>query len=144
VETNIILVIDHVIPVAKGGLNDPANLVSSCDECNSGKSDKVLSDSDVLKRTLAEVEKLQEICGVKKSELSIPGYSRVYYCAAIVRNRFNRFGTDYKLIALLKNALREGVPISEIEETCKTIRSYYEIEKNIEALIIGADSEVAV
>lgn len=32
------LTVDHVIPIALGGGNEPANLVTACDECNSGKS----------------------------------------------------------------------------------------------------------
>lgn len=36
------LVIDHVNPVANGGTNDIDNLVTSCFECNSGKSNKSL------------------------------------------------------------------------------------------------------
>lgn len=36
------LQIDHVIPIAKGGKDEEANLVTSCFECNNGKRDKVL------------------------------------------------------------------------------------------------------
>jgi tetratricopeptide (TPR) repeat protein len=36
------LVIDHLIPVAKGGTDDFDNLITSCDDCNSGKSDKLI------------------------------------------------------------------------------------------------------
>lgn len=32
------LTIDHVIPVALGGTDDPSNLVTACDACNSGKT----------------------------------------------------------------------------------------------------------
>ena len=35
------LVIDHMIPVSKGGTNDEANLLTSCEACNGGKSDKM-------------------------------------------------------------------------------------------------------
>ena len=31
------LVIDHILPVSKGGTNDIENLTSSCEECNIGK-----------------------------------------------------------------------------------------------------------
>lgn len=31
--------VDHIIAVAKGGLNDPANLTTACTECNFGKRD---------------------------------------------------------------------------------------------------------
>ena len=32
------LTIDHVVPVALGGADDPGNLVAACRDCNSGKS----------------------------------------------------------------------------------------------------------
>ena len=35
------LTVDHVIPLALGGTDDPSNLVASCAECNSGKSSTV-------------------------------------------------------------------------------------------------------
>lgn len=33
----MVLVIDHVTPVVQGGTNDPANLITSCFDCNAGK-----------------------------------------------------------------------------------------------------------
>lgn len=36
----VILHVDHVIPVSKGGTNDPENLVTACADCNMGKSNK--------------------------------------------------------------------------------------------------------
>jgi len=36
------LEVDHVEPVAGGGDNDPRNLVTACNRCNGGKSDKPL------------------------------------------------------------------------------------------------------
>lgn len=38
----VTLVIDHLVPVSKGGTDDINNLVTSCDDCNSGKSDKLI------------------------------------------------------------------------------------------------------
>jgi hypothetical protein len=35
----IALVLDHVIPVSKGGTSDESNLVTCCVECNQGKAD---------------------------------------------------------------------------------------------------------
>lgn len=32
------LTVDHVVPVALGGTDDPTNLVTACADCNSGKS----------------------------------------------------------------------------------------------------------
>lgn len=39
------LCLDHIIPVAKGGTDDEANLITSCVDCNSGKSDKLLEQA---------------------------------------------------------------------------------------------------
>jgi hypothetical protein len=40
----VILEIDHVIPVSKGGTNEFENLVTSCFECNRGKSNGLLNN----------------------------------------------------------------------------------------------------
>lgn len=37
---DVVLEIDHKIPVSKGGTNDFDNLVTSCFDCNRGKSNK--------------------------------------------------------------------------------------------------------
>lgn len=37
-ETGAGLTVDHVIPVALGGTNDPQNLVAACVKCNAGKA----------------------------------------------------------------------------------------------------------
>lgn len=37
------LVVDHVVPVADGGSDDPDNLVAACVECNAGKADRPLT-----------------------------------------------------------------------------------------------------
>lgn len=44
---DVILEIDHVIPVVKGGTNDIHNLVTACFECNRGKSKKIIDASSV-------------------------------------------------------------------------------------------------
>jgi hypothetical protein len=35
---DVVLTIDHVLPVALGGTDDPTNLVAACKDCNAGKS----------------------------------------------------------------------------------------------------------
>jgi hypothetical protein len=44
---NAVLEIDHVEPRAKGGTDAPTNLVTACESCNSGKTDKPL-DAPVI------------------------------------------------------------------------------------------------
>lgn len=40
----VVLVVDHINPVANGGDNDPLNLTTSCYECNAGKGKTQLAD----------------------------------------------------------------------------------------------------
>lgn len=56
----IVLELDHIKPVAKGGSNEIMNLVTSCFDCNRGKSDRALSDSSVVSKQRAQLEELQE------------------------------------------------------------------------------------
>jgi hypothetical protein len=42
----VVLTIDHVVPVSKGGTNDESNLVAACWECNAGKSARVLGGQE--------------------------------------------------------------------------------------------------
>ena len=57
---DVILEIDHIKPVAKGGTNDILNLVTACRECNRGKTDKELSDDSSVKVQKQQLDLLQE------------------------------------------------------------------------------------
>jgi hypothetical protein len=37
------LVVDHIIPIAENGTNDPENLITSCEACNQGKAAKIIA-----------------------------------------------------------------------------------------------------
>ncbi len=47
---DVILHLDHIKPVSKGGNNGILNLVTSCQSCNAGKSDVELSDDSAVKK----------------------------------------------------------------------------------------------
>jgi hypothetical protein len=57
---DVILEADHVHPRAKGGTDDVLNLVTSCKDCNSGKRDRLLSETAVIDKQRAQLEELQE------------------------------------------------------------------------------------
>jgi hypothetical protein len=68
-----ILHVDHVVPVSKGGGDDPENLVTSCQECNGGKSNIPLNESRLpssARRSAADVteqaEQLREYLAAQK------------------------------------------------------------------------------
>ena len=57
---DVVLNVDHINPVSKGGENDILNLVTSCEDCNSGKSDRLLSDNSILDKQRKMLEELDE------------------------------------------------------------------------------------
>lgn len=42
---SVVLEVDHIVPVAGGGTNDPENLATSCFDCNRGKRDHPLQEA---------------------------------------------------------------------------------------------------
>lgn len=57
---DVLLQVDHIKPVAKGGTNELSNLITSCQPCNSGKSDIELSDKTVVKKQKAQLDQLNQ------------------------------------------------------------------------------------
>ncbi len=57
---DVVLEIDHIKPVAKDGDNDIMNLITSCFDCNRGKSNKTLADNSVVEKQRKQLELLQE------------------------------------------------------------------------------------
>lgn len=56
---DVILEVDHILPVSKGGKNEIINLLTSCFDCNIGKSDKLLSDETSILKQRDQLEQLQ-------------------------------------------------------------------------------------
>lgn len=57
---NVLLHIDHIKPVADGGLNELTNLITSCLPCNLGKRDVPLNDHAAVNKVRAQLDELQE------------------------------------------------------------------------------------
>lgn len=57
---DVILEVDHLNPVAKGGDNDILNLITSCRDCNRGKGKNLLSQADVLKKSQKQLLDMAE------------------------------------------------------------------------------------
>ncbi|HNQ78219.1 MAG TPA: HNH endonuclease [Acidobacteriota bacterium] len=60
VAPNVLLVIDHIKPVSLGGTNDLINLITACQPCNAGKSDRPLNDASAVIKVRSQLEELQE------------------------------------------------------------------------------------
>ena len=57
---DVLLDVNHIEPTSKGGTNDLQNLITSCKECNSGKSDRTLADTTVIDMQREQLEELQK------------------------------------------------------------------------------------
>ena len=73
---DVVLEVDHIMPVSKGGDNDEMNLVTACFDCNRGKADRVLErpqrpDADLewleLQQELAELRRYQDAKRIRDS-----------------------------------------------------------------------------
>ena len=55
----VLLHVDHIKPVSKGGNNDLTNLITSCETCNQGKGAKTLDDQSAMQKSRRQLEELQ-------------------------------------------------------------------------------------
>lgn len=62
---DIVLEVDHIVPVCEGGSDDPINLTTSCWECNSGKAGvplaEVLTGEDPHDRAVMLLERQRQL-----------------------------------------------------------------------------------
>ena len=57
---NVILEVDHIVPVSKGGTDDVMNLITSCRDCNRGKRNRKLDDSTAVMVQKKQLDIIQE------------------------------------------------------------------------------------
>lgn len=53
-----ILVVDHIDPISKDGLDEMVNFITACQPCNAGKSDRKLDDNTALAKQKAQLDEL--------------------------------------------------------------------------------------
>jgi len=93
----VTLEVDHINPIANGGDNSIDNLVTSCFDCNRGKSDNLLSS---VPKSLEE--KADEIV---EKEFQLEGYR------AVIKMRQERIDEDMWQVAdaLIPNSSSDGM-----------------------------------
>ena len=57
---DVVLHVDHIKPVSRGGENDLLNLITSCADCNLGKGARELSDDSIVAKQREQLEELAE------------------------------------------------------------------------------------
>ncbi|MEV0085238.1 HNH endonuclease [Saccharopolyspora sp. NPDC050642] len=115
----VTLTVDHVVPVALGGTDEPSNLVAACRDCNSGKSasspDAQLVD-DVAEDALRWSQALQAAAERMSADLTSRDARRAEFRAAWDRWHFESDGGAVPLPAdwatSIDGFLRAGLPMS--------------------------------
>lgn len=64
---DVLLEIDHIDPVSKGGKNNILNLITACKDCNRGKTNIKLNDDSLLKKQKKQLDDFQE----RKNQLNL-------------------------------------------------------------------------
>lgn len=57
---DVILEVDHIIPIKEGGDNDITNLITACNKCNRGKGARLLSDDSAIKKQKKQLDELNK------------------------------------------------------------------------------------
>lgn len=72
VAPDAVLTVDHVVPIALGGNDEPSNLVTACKDCNAGKS-SVPADAQIVADVSAEAIKwaaaMKQVAEMRAAEL---------------------------------------------------------------------------
>lgn len=56
----VLLEVDHITPVSKGGTNEILNLITSCFDCNRGKSSRKIDDKSEVVKQKQQMDQLNE------------------------------------------------------------------------------------
>lgn len=57
---DVVLELEHIQPVSKGGSDHITNLVAACFDCNRGKGDRILADDSLVEKQRRQLEQLEE------------------------------------------------------------------------------------
>lgn len=110
----VVLEIDHINPVSKGGTNNIMNLVTSCFDCNRGKGKTTLKDSseitiqrkqlELLNKRREQIEMIamwrEELLSIQKKEvdyiddyfMSVTGYHLSKHGRKTCSDRIKKYG----------------------------------------------------
>lgn len=129
---NIILEIDHLTPISKGGDNKLINLITSCFDCNRGKSNNKLNDSTEIEKQKQSLNILQEkrnqlkMMSLWRKELMSLDNEFANQCLQIINDitGLDYELTDYGINQLIK--LKKKYGEGEVLEVCEiSARQYY-------------------
>jgi hypothetical protein len=124
---DVILELDHITPVAKGGVNNIMNLITSCKDCNRGKGAKELTDDQVIKQQQKQLKDLNE----KREQLKL---------MLEWKNELQNFENEQ--VSIINNLLKKATGFSYNsfgENNCKKLIKKYGINEVITSTKISIE-----
>lgn len=141
---DVILHVDHIKPVSKGGTNGITNLITSCSVCNLGKGARELSDASVVEKQRAELELQQERINqielMAKWQLSLINVDEksVDVCCDVIRAMSGSTLNDSGKILFKKHIRKFSLPVI-LESIRASFDQYDDIEKALKMVPKIAD-----
>lgn len=116
---DVVLTVDHVVPVALGGGDEPNNLVTACQPCNAGKSSiapdaKIVEDVDATALLFAkavEIATARRRAHLLNLEMLLGNFNDTWESVA----RGNRFGRPDDWTYSIERFLAEGLTNEELD-----------------------------
>jgi len=132
----VVLEVDHIHPVSKGGKNNSDNLITSCFDCNRGKSNNELTEiiPSLSEKTSIIKEKELQYKHFIKAQQEVE--ARIAEEINNIDNTFTKYFAGYQLNELFKNSSLKNF-ISKI--------GYIQVKENLlEAISRTNESEHAI
>ncbi len=123
---DVVLHLDHVVPVSRGGTDEMANLCACCPACNQGKGDEPIergTNAEQLRRAMLDTGEDWEPRADQYGEA-------LQHIAPILVTLRRRLGEPYgegEIIQDLRTYLADGVPFDALlaeAETCADYRDF--------------------
>ena len=120
---DVILEVDHILPISKGGKNEILNLITACFDCNRGKRDNKISDNSVISKQRQQIEELnirrQQLEMMLKWRDGISDIENITHKKAI--EYFNKHFTGFKLSVIGEKSIIKCVKKFGLKETLDAI-----------------------
>jgi hypothetical protein len=129
---DVMLQVDHIHPRSKDGDDDIVNLITSCADCNQGKSDRLLSDDAVMQRRKRQLDLLQE----RREQLEM-----------MMEWHRSLIDLDDQVVEEVAGLWKELVPVYRANKTgLESIRKWtkrFSLNEIVEAMRISVDQYLA-
>ena len=117
---NVALAVDHVIPVALGGTDEPGNLVTACRDCNSGKTSSSPNEhhvADINAKALEWAKALEAAADARRADIGkldmeVKAAARAWHSWTDAQN--NTVPADQNWLASLERFLSLGLSVQDM------------------------------